>query len=75
MAKKTNVRQDNCVKLIFRKYYLYIKTENQKYYLSTSVMLNFSIRQPNLTRTHFVLSTNFTRIATINIYLLILIGF
>jgi len=47
MAKKTNARQDSCVKLIFRKYYLYIKSDNQKYYLSISVMLN-------LTRTHFV---------------------
>jgi len=68
-GQKSNTREDSYVKkLISRGYHLYTKSENQKYYLSTLVMLNVSIRQSNLTQIHFVRATKYMRIAIIVSY-------
>jgi len=52
--QKSNVGHDRYLKSMCQKYHLYTKSKNQKYYLSTSVVLNVKIRQPNVIRMHFV---------------------
>jgi len=44
-------------KLLCWKYHTYTKSENQKYYLYTCVILNINIRQPNLTKMYFIWAT------------------